>query len=184
MRKYSGARGAFIRPLHRLDKETTGLVIFAASKNGLKLVEDIKSHKARRIYLAVVEGAIPNEEDTINVPLEKGDFGFGKKVSVAAKGSGKKAVTHYRVLERYENATLVKIHLETGFTHQIRVHMAYIGYPLVGDKVYNPHCAIKFPRQALHATQVVFKHPSGSKKIDLEARPPSDMEELIDKLRG
>src|SRR3989338_5235132 len=80
MRKYSGARGAFIRPLHRLDKETTGLVIFAASKNGLKLVEDIKSHKARRIYLAVVEGAIPNEEDTINVPLEKGDFGFGKKV--------------------------------------------------------------------------------------------------------
>lgn len=182
--KFEGAKSSFARPLHRLDKETTGLVLFAKSKNGMKLIAPIKEHKVKRYYLAVVEGRIEDESGTIDHPLVRGDFGFGKKVGIAKKGEGKKAVTHYRVIERYENATLVEARLETGFTHQIRVHFASIGHPLVGDKVYNPYGKIKFPRQALHACSVVFYHPCSGKKVMLKADPPRDMEGLIDRLRG
>lgn len=183
MRKFEGARGAFVKPLHRLDKETTGIVLFAKSKAGEKLIEDVKEHRIERKYLAIVEGPVDKEDGTINLPLEKGDFGHGKKVSVAKKGEGQPAVTHYHVVERYENATLLEIRLETGRTHQIRVHFAAVGHPLVGDKVYNPHGRIKFPRQALHAAEVEFKHPANGKKIKLFAKTPNEMEELIDRLR-
>ncbi|MBI2092888.1 MAG: RluA family pseudouridine synthase [Deltaproteobacteria bacterium] len=184
MRKFEGARGVFIRPLHRLDKETTGLTILAKSKAGLKLSEEIKSHKIMREYVAVVEGKIEKENGTIKVPLIKGDFGHGKKVGVADKNSGKMTVTHFALKERYENASMINLRLETGFTHQIRVHLASIGHPLIGDKVYNPHGKIPFPRQALHAGRIVFYHPAGGKKIELKAPLPKDMMELIDNLRG
>jgi len=184
LRKFEGARGAYARALHRLDKETTGIVLFAKSKLGLKLVEAIKTHAMKRIYLAMVEGAVEDGDGTIKTPLKKGDFGHGRKVSVAVKGEGKEAVTRYHVVERYEDASLLEVELETGFTHQIRVHMASIGHPLVGDKVYNPHGKIKFPRQALHAERVEFKHPAGGKKLKLKANLPRDIEGLIDRMRG
>lgn len=184
IRKYPGAKAAFVKPLHRLDKETTGIVLFAKSKNGNHLVEDIKNHLVGRIYLTIVEGAVVDDDGTIKRCLTKGDFGHGKKVGIAAPGDGKKAITHYHVVERYENAAMLEVRLETGFTHQIRVHLASIGHPIIGDKIYNPHGVIKFPRQALHAAEVKFKHPSSGKLIHLKTRPPSDMEELIDRLRG
>lgn len=182
--KFDGAKASFAKPLHRIDKETTGIVLFAKSKTGLKLVDDIKNHRVKRVYVAVVDGAIEGEDGTIDHPLAKGDFGYGKKVSVAKKGEGKEAVTHYHVLERYENATLVEARLETGFTHQIRVHLASIGHPIVGDKVYNPYGKIRFPRQALHSFRITFYHPASAKKIQLKAKVPRDMELLIDELRG
>lgn len=184
MHKFEGARGAYAMPLHRLDKETTGVTLFAKSKAGLKLAGDIKAHHVERIYVVVVEGQVPDEQGVIKLPLEKGDFGFGKRVGVADVGAGKTAVTRYRVIERYENATMLEARLETGFTHQIRVHFASIGFPLVGDRIYNMHGTIKFPRQALHAREVKFRHPVNGKKMDLKATIPPDMNELIDRLRG
>ncbi len=184
MHKFEGARGSYAMPLHRLDKETTGVTLFAKSKAGLKLAADIKSHKVERIYVAIVEGQVPDEYGTIKLPLEKGDFGFGKRVEVADSGEGKMAVTRYRVIERYENATMLEASLETGFTHQIRVHFASIGFPLIGDKIYNAHGKIRFPRQALHAREVKFRHPVTGRKMDLKAPVPRDMDALIDMLRG
>lgn len=184
MHKFEGARGSYVMPLHRLDKETTGVTLFAKSKAGLKLAADIKAHKVERIYAAVVEGQVPDEFGTIKLSLEKGDYGFGKRVGVADSGAGKMAVTRYRVIERYENATMLEARLETGFTHQIRVHFASIGFPLIGDKIYNAHGNIKFPRQALHAREVKFGHPVSGRKMDLKAPMPRDMDELIDRLRG
>ncbi|OGQ49892.1 MAG: hypothetical protein A3I09_03330 [Deltaproteobacteria bacterium RIFCSPLOWO2_02_FULL_47_10] len=184
IRKFPGAAGSFVKPLHRLDKETTGIVLLAKSGAGMGLVEDIKEHRVRRTYSAVVEGAVEDEDGTIKLPLEKRDFGHGKKVGVAERGGGKKTITHYHVVERYENASLLDINLETGFTHQIRVHLAAIGHPLAGDKIYNPHGTIKFPRQALHAAGVIFRHPVTGGKIQLKSPLPSDMEELVDRLRG
>ena len=134
MRKFQQSGGAFIKPLHRLDKETTGLVIFAKSKKGMELVEDIKEHRVKRIYTAIVEGRIEDEAGVIKYNLAKKDFGHGKKVGIAPEG--RLTVTRYRVKERYENVTVVEADLETGFTHQIRVHFAAIGFPLIGDKVY------------------------------------------------
>jgi 23S rRNA pseudouridine1911/1915/1917 synthase len=184
LHKFEGARGAYAMPLHRLDKETTGVILFAKSKAGLRLSADIKAHKIGRIYTAVVEGRVPDEEGVINLSLEKGDFGFGKKVGVADDGKGRPAVTQFRVIERYEDATMLEARLETGFTHQIRVHFASIGFPLAGDRIYNPHGKIKFPRQALHARQVKFRHPVNGRKMDIKAPIPPDMKGLIDRLRG
>lgn len=184
MRKFPEAGGVFVKPAHRLDKETTGLVLFAKSKAGMKLVEEIKTHRVKRVYAAIVEGAIENEDGTIKKTLIKGDFGHGKKVGVASIGEGKETITNYHVIERYENATWAEVRLETGFTHQIRVHLASIGHPLVGDKVYNPHSVIKFPRQALHAIGLTFSQPSTGKKVQLKCPFPKDMEDLIDRLRG
>lgn len=182
--KFPGAKAAFASPLHRLDKETTGLVLFAKSRAGQKLIADMKEHKVKRTYLAIVEGVVHDGDGTIRLSLQKGDFGHGKKVGVVKGGEGKETVTHFHVVERYENATMIEARLETGFTHQIRVHFANLGHPLVGDKVYNPHGKIKFPRQALHAVEILFRHPNSGKKVQLRGNPPQDMVELIDRLRG
>jgi 23S rRNA pseudouridine1911/1915/1917 synthase len=184
VRKYPGAKAAFVRAMHRLDKETTGVVLFAKSKAGTRLADDIKNHRVERIYLAIVEGAVKGDDGTIKKLLAKGDFGHGKKVGVSTSGEEKPTVTHYHVIERYENAAILEVRLETGFTHQIRVHLASIGHPIIGDKVYNPHGTIKFSRQALHASEVKFTHPSSGKPIHLKAKTPDDMEELIDRLRS
>lgn len=177
-RKYHGT--SYVKILHRLDRDTSGAIAVALSKIGENLEEDFRSYRVNRQYVAVVEGAVEKAAGKIDLPLEKGEFKFGKKVRVAKEG--KKALTLFEVLERYPNATVLRVTAETGRTHQVRVHLAEIGHPLVGDKIYGVG-RIPFKRQALHAQVLGFRHPRTQQKIRVESPLPSDIKELIDHLR-
>lgn len=182
MRKNPGARGTFAKPVHRLDTDTSGVMVLAKSKEGEALIQQFKGHTIRRVYWAVVNGQIEDYEGKIDMPLAKGDFGHGRKV--AAMPDGKKAISRYRVLERYLTATLVEVELQTGRTHQVRAHMAAIGHPVIGDVTYGiPGSGIEFPRQALHAHLLRFHHPVTGEVIEATAPLPTDMETLVDHLR-
>lgn len=184
-RKYPEGRRSFVKPLHRLDVETSGIVVMATSREGEKLSAQFSQHTIERRYLAVVRGAISREDVTIDMPLEKGRFGHGQKVRVAEGDKGKHARTEVHVMERYNNATLVEVRVATGRTHQIRVHLASIGHPLVGDKQYAGHELPDLPitRQALHAHVLGFRHPVGGKKLSFRSPLPEDMKQLVDALR-
>ena len=182
-RKFKDSKGSYVKLLHRLDKDTTGVIVVAKSKLGEKLEDQFRDHKVERHYVAIVEGAIQKESGRINLPLEKGDFKGGQKARVAENDQGKRAVTFYEVRERYANASLLDVRVETGRTHQVRVHMAHIGHPLVGDKIYGAN-QIPFKRHALHAKQLGFLHPRTGIWVHFNSKLPQDMEELIDRLRG
>jgi len=179
-KKYGGA--SYIKPVHRLDAETSGAMVFAKSKEGEKLESQFKHHQIARQYIAVVSGRVLEEAGAIKAPLEKGDFGGGRKSCTTVEKAGRHAVTEFQVKERYENATLLELSVKTGRTHQIRVHLAHIGHPVVGDKVYGKVGGI--PRQALHAHILGFKHPATGKWMRFESKPPDDIKKLIDRLRG
>jgi 23S rRNA pseudouridine1911/1915/1917 synthase len=183
-RKHRGAKHSFVKPVHRLDSETSGLVVMALSHQGEVLEKQFAQHSIRRTYQAVVHGRIEKENGTINKPLEKGEFGQGKKVR--ASEHGKKALTEYSVSERYKKATLVDVSVSTGRTHQVRVHFQSIGHPLVGDKLYHDgrHHDIPFGRHALHATSLGFRHPATGKRMTFKSPLPEDMKALIDSLRS
>ena len=186
MRRRHRGKHSFVGPLHRLDAETSGIMVFALSKDGRRLEQQFRDHSIRREYTAIVAGRMEEAEGIIDMPLEKGDFGGGKKVRRAEGGEGKKAVTEFRVKERYSNATLVELRVRTGRTHQIRVHLAEKGFPILGDKLYAERAASEtpeFPRHALHANVLGFKHPSTKKKYSFHSGLPKDMRELIDSLR-
>ncbi len=182
-RKHPGIRGSYVKPLHRLDAETSGIMVLAKSKAGEGLEDQFRQHAIRRSYLAVVEGQVEKEQGLIKQDLEKGEFGAGKKVKIVRNGTGTKAITEFRVLERYPNATLLQIDVQTGRTHQIRVHLEFLGHPILGDKTYGGY-ALDFPRQALHATILGFRHPVTGKKLQYKSPLPTDLQELIDRLRG
>jgi 23S rRNA pseudouridine1911/1915/1917 synthase len=178
--------GGVARPgiVHRIDKDTSGLLMVA--KNDLahqSLVAQLKEHSVERVYLAVVHGVIPHDHGTVDAPIGR-DPQHRQRMTVIHKNS-KHAVTHFTVRERFKDATLVECRLETGRTHQIRVHMKYIGFPLIGDPVYGPK---KNPwpiqGQALHAQVIGFDHPRTGERIRLEAELPEDMERLIHVLRS
>lgn len=182
-RRHQSSGGSFVAPLHRLDAETSGVMVFALSRAGQNLERQFRDHSIRREYTAVVEGSISEENGVIDIPLEKGDFHGGKKVRPAKGTEGRRAITEFRVKERYKNATLLNVTVRTGRTHQIRVHLAEKGFPLLGDKLYSGGNA-SFSRHMLHAHLLGFRHPTTGKKFTFHSPLPSDMHELIENLRS
>ena len=178
----SGINGV-VRPgiVHRIDKDTSGLLMVAkndASHNSL--VDQLVKKTVTRKYVALVHGHIPHDKGTIDAPIGR-DTKDRQKMAVIDKG--KNAVTHFRVLERFGNYTLVECRLETGRTHQIRVHMKYIGFPLVGDPKYGPKKTLDVGGQALHAEVIGFNHPKTGEYLEFSSEPPAEFSELLESLR-
>ncbi|WP_316245512.1 RluA family pseudouridine synthase [Gorillibacterium timonense] len=169
-----------IRHIHRLDADTTGPVLYA--KNSFaqrRLDEDMRSKAVERFYLALVQGIPRKPQGTIDAPIGRDRHRSGlRRVSP----TGEKAVTHYEVMESFDDAALVKLKLETGRTHQIRVHLTSIGHPLLGDKPYGGR-PVAMNRQALHGSELVFRHPFTRDIIRLNAPLPSEFSLLLEDLR-
>ncbi len=173
--------------VHRLDKETSGVLVFARSRPALtKLQELFRRHDVEREYVALVEGRVAEDAGTLSADLvrDRGD----RRRGVARPGEkGLRAVTRYRVLERLPGATLLSVRLETGRTHQIRVHLASAGHPVVGDPVYRPRHlpppAIEAPRQMLHARSLAFRHPVTGQPVRGEMEIPADFRAVLQMLR-
>ncbi len=179
-----------LRPgiVHRLDKDTSGLLVVAKSEKALHhLQKEIKERKARRVYFAVVEGVVETNDGTINLPIGRHPT---KRKEMWVVENGRPSVTHYQVLSRSSKFSLLKVTLETGRTHQIRVHTSYNGFPVVGDIVYNRKTTGTLPARhklglsghALHAAQLAFTHPITGELLEFQTAVPSDMQALIDKL--
>lgn len=168
--------------VHRLDKDTSGLLVVAKNDEAHRsLAKQIKDKIACRIYWAVVEGNIKNDKGTINAPIGRHPV-HRKKMAVTEQG--RNAVTHYSVIERFDKYTLVEARLETGRTHQIRVHMAYIGHPVLGDPVYGrKKDNYGLHGQALHAKKLGFYHPGNGEWMEFKTSLPSYFENLLMKLR-
>lgn len=178
----SGINGV-VRPgiVHRIDKDTSGLLMVAKNDaSHHSLVDQLVKKSVTRKYVALVHGHIPHDKGTIDAPIAR-DAKDRQKMAVIDKG--KNAVTHFRVLERFGNFTLVECRLETGRTHQIRVHMKYIGYPLVGDPKYGPKKTMDIGGQALHAEVIGFNHPKTGEYMEFSAEPPAEFSELLESLR-
>ncbi|MGF0032867.1 RluA family pseudouridine synthase [Bariatricus sp. SGI.154] len=180
----SGINGT-MRPgiVHRIDMDTTGSLIVC--KNDMahqSLSEQLKIHSIRRIYVAIVHGNIKEESGTVNAPIGRHPT-ERKKMSIYSK-NGRTAITHYKVLERFGDYTYVQCELETGRTHQIRVHMASIGHPLLGDQVYGPKkCPIPHLQgQTLHARTLGIIHPRTGGYLEVNAPLPAYFTELLDRL--
>jgi 23S rRNA pseudouridine1911/1915/1917 synthase len=180
----SGINGT-VRPgiVHRLDKDTSGVMVAAKSdKAHLSLAQQIKERSAGRRYLAIVHGNIKEDEGIIKAPLGRHPVDR-KKMAVVFENS-KEAVTKFRVCERFGRYTLVECKLLTGRTHQIRVHMAYIGHPVVGDRKYGPERVhFDIEGQALHSAQLKFMHPLTGESLCFSAPLPEDMERILTGLR-
>jgi 23S rRNA pseudouridine1911/1915/1917 synthase len=178
----SGINGV-LRPgiVHRIDKDTSGLLMVA--KNDMaheSLVNQLVAKTVTRKYKAIVHGLIPHDFGTIDAPLGRDPK---DRQSMTVVDEGKHAVTHFHVLERFKAFTFVECQLETGRTHQIRVHMKYIGYPLAGDPKYGPRKTLDINGQALHAGVLGFTHPRSGEYLEFEAPLPADFEHLLDQLR-
>jgi 23S rRNA pseudouridine1911/1915/1917 synthase len=166
--------------VHRLDKETSGLLVVAKHEAAMQhLVRQLQARTVKRTYLAIARGVVASE-GKVDAPIGRHPV---QRTRMAVVASGKHAVTHYRVRERYAAHTLLECDLETGRTHQIRVHLASIGHPLEGDPVYGGRGARRLPRQALHAWKLAFVHPGTGKMVRFTAPPPDDFEALVASLR-
>lgn len=180
----SGINGV-LRPgiVHRIDKDTTGVIVVC--KNDMahnSLAEQLKVHSITRRYRAVVHGHIKATEGVVNAPIGRNEKDRLKQA--INEKNGKPAVTHYRVLEQFKNYTYIECELETGRTHQIRVHMSSLGHPLVGDELYGPaKCPFPLEGQTLHAMVLGFEHPSTGKYVEFTAPLPEYFEKLLEKLR-
>lgn len=179
----SGINGV-LRPgiVHRIDKDTSGLLMVAKNdKAHVSLAEQLKDHKVNRQYVAIVHGVIPHEMGTIDAPI--GRDPKSRQQMAVVFGNSKPAVTHFIVLERFKEFTVVELKLETGRTHQIRVHMKYIGYPVAGDPKYGPKNTLQLNGQALHAKTLGFSHPRTGERLEFEAPMPAEMLDVIHMLR-
>lgn len=181
----SGINGV-LRPgiVHRIDKNTSGLLIVAKNDCAHKnLAEQIKSHSFTREYETVVYGNIKEDTGTINQPIGRNPYDR-KKMAVVAKNS-KEAITHFRVLERFNEFTHLAVQLETGRTHQIRVHMSYINHPVAGDDVYGPKKVItKLCGQCLHARKIGFKHPVTDEYLEFSSDLPEYFQTFLNELKN
>jgi len=168
--------------VHRLDKDTSGLLVVAKTLTAqASLVRQLQARSVKREYLAVAHGRIARD-GRIEAPIGRHPV---KRTKMAVVARGRPAVTHFQVLERYPGASLLRCRLETGRTHQIRVHLSAQGHPLVGDPVYGKRSSsIPFPRQALHAERLALVHPRTGKTMEWQVEPPTDMRELIESLRS
>ncbi|NCC55308.1 MAG: RluA family pseudouridine synthase [Erysipelotrichia bacterium] len=179
----SGINGV-LRPgiVHRIDKDTTGLLIVAKNdKAHLSLSEQLQSKSVSRKYYALVHGVIEHEFGTIDAPIGR-DVNDRQKMAVTATNS-KDAITHFKVVERFREYTLVECKLETGRTHQIRVHMQYIKHPVVGDEKYSYKKTMKVNGQLLHAHELRFIHPTSHQEVVVQAPLPALFEEVLETLR-
>ena len=166
--------------VHRLDKDTSGLLVVAKNEPAqAALVRQLQARTVKRTYLALARGRV-QAGGTVDAPIGRHPT---QRTRMAVVGSGKPAVTHFRVRERFAAHTLVECDLETGRTHQIRVHLASIGHPLEGDATYAGRGARIFHRQALHAWKLAFVHPASGKTLRFEAPLPQDFRDLLEGLR-
>lgn len=181
----SGING-IMRPgiVHRIDKDTTGSLIICKNDEAHNhIAAQLKEHSINRRYRAIVWGRIKDEEGVVDAPI--GRHPNDRKKMAINERNGKRAVTHYKVLERFDKFTYIECRLETGRTHQIRVHMASIGHPLLGDEVYsNAKSPYKVEGQTLHAMVLGFEHPSTKEYMEFEAPLPEYFEEILRKLRN
>jgi 23S rRNA pseudouridine1911/1915/1917 synthase len=179
----SGINGV-VRPgiVHRIDKDTSGILVIAKNDYAHnKLSEQLKDHSMNRVYIALVEGNLKDDEGSIDQPMGRHPI---DRIKMAVVKDGKRAVTHYKVLERFDKFNLVQCKLETGRTHQIRVHMAYIGHPLVGDPVYGfKKQRFKLNGQMLHAQVLGFIHPTTLEYMEFKTPLPDYYENILKKLR-
>ena len=180
----SGINGV-MRPgiVHRIDRDTTGSVIVCKNDNAHRVIaEQLKEHSITRRYIAVCQGVLREDEGVIDKPI--GRHPTDRKKMAVNERNGKRAVTHYRVLQRFEKYTYIECELETGRTHQIRVHMAAVGHPLLGDEVYGSgKCPFKLQGQVLHAKTLGFVHPSTGEYVEVDAPVPGYFAELLRKLK-
>ena len=165
-----------IRPVNRLDKDTSGLIVFAKNEYIQEcLVRQMKTKQFVKEYIAICDGIFDNKFGTINAPIARKENSI---IERCVSEAGDTAITHYEIIKTYANYSVVKCTLETGRTHQIRVHMAYIGHPLLGDTLYSSPSTI-INRQALHAYKIKFIHPITKQKLEFTAQIPADFENLI-----
>ena len=177
----SSLGGAF-RPgvVHRIDKETSGLLMLAKSDKAYhSLALQLRLHDVQRHYVAIVHGVLSHDEGTIDAPIGRDPV---QRQRMAVVDGGKPAITHFTVLERYRDYSLLRCQLETGRTHQIRVHMAYIEHPLAGDKTYGRRHTLPIDGQALHAQVLGFTHPTTGTWLEFESPLPKDMAHLVNGL--
>jgi len=183
-RDLSGING-ILRPgiVHRIDKDTSGVIVVAKNDNSHNLLaSQLKEHSMTRVYYALVEGVLKNDEGIIDTNLGRHPV---EKIKISVVKEGKNAVTHYRVIKRYKANTLVECALETGRTHQIRVHMAYIGHPLVGDPVYGfKKQRFNLEGQLLHAKKLGFIHPTLNKYMEFDAPLPNYFQKVLSVLEN
>ena len=173
---------AAVHPVHRIDRDTSGLVLFARTGHAHhRLDVQLRAGELRREYLALVDGVMSDDRGTINAPIARNPRNPSLRI---VRDGGEPAVTRFEVVERFPSATLVWLELETGRTHQIRVHMLHIGHPVLGDRQYGHRGMHMIKRQALHAARLAFVHPSSGELVELEAPLPPDMQSAVDRLKA
>ena len=173
--------GGAVRPVHRIDRDTSGLVLFAKSSHAHHRLDlALREGRIDRAYLALVDGVVAEDAGTIDAPVARDPRDPALRV---VREGGDRAITRFIVQERHPSATLLRLALETGRTHQIRVHLQHAGHPVIGDRQYGRRRIDLVGRQALHAAELSFPHPVTEERITLSAPLPSDIREAIDRLR-
>ncbi|MDI3257293.1 MAG: RluA family pseudouridine synthase [Kyrpidia sp.] len=176
--------GGGVRPgiVHRIDRDTSGLLVAAKTDAAYAwLAKQFHDHTVDREYLALVHGVVPHDHGTVDAPVGRHPL---LRQQMAVVRGGRPAVTHFTVVERFSRATLLRLRLQTGRTHQIRVHMEFIGFPVIGDPKYGPRRSMGMKGQALHAAVLGFDHPATGSRLRFTSPLPDDMRALMARLRG